>query len=239
MTIFDDQSGNQEDTSTNPLDKYVGEGKKYATVADLIKGFENGQSHIQTIEDENRQFREGIHENILNAQQHRQSTPPSNQEQQTPGNDQRLNEQDLVERIREVTRAEREREQADKNINTVTDRLVETFGSEEAARDKLKARAQELGVSTKFLMDVAVKSPAAFYAQMNLDATPRQVPGPRGDVNPMALQAQTQGTQAKPGTYAFYEEMRKTNPRLYKSPKVQLEMHNQALQNPEAFFGTQ
>lgn len=233
MTIFDDQSSN----TTNPLEAYVGEGKKYATVADLVKGFESGQSHIATIEAENREFRDGIQANIFNANQSRQSTPPSSQEQQPPAEDQRLNEHDLAERIREVTRQDRERETAAKNISDATDRLVQTFGDEAAAKAKVQAKAQELGVSVGFLMDVATKSPAAFYAQMGLDAAPRQVPGPRSDVNTAALQAQTQGGQVKPGTYAFYEEMRKTNPKLYKSPKVQLEMHNQALANPDTFFG--
>lgn len=233
MSIFDDQS----EQNTNPLDTYVGEGKKYATVADLIKGFENGQSHIQTIEAENREYREGIQQNILNANQNRQSTPPSGQEQQPPVTDQRLNERDLAERIREVTRQDRERDKANENLGTVTAKLIQTFGNEDTVKEKLEARAKELGVSKKFLMDVATQSPAAFYAQMGLDVAPRQVPGPRSDVNSAALQAQNHGGQVQVGTYAFYEEMRKTNPKLYKSPKVQLEMHNQALENPDKFFG--
>ena len=35
--------------------------------------------------------------------------------------------------------------------------------------------------------------------------------------------------------FKFYEEIRKTNPKLYNSPKVQLEMHKQAMENPNFF----
>ena len=92
-----------------------------------------------------------------------------------------------------------------------------------------------MGVSVKFLMDSAAQSPAAFFATMELETAPRPATGTRSDVNPAALSAQASGT-AKPGTYAFYEEMRKTNPKLYNAPKVQLEMHKAAFENPE-FFG--
>ena len=229
-------SDSLEDQLENPIDAYVGPDRKYKTAADFVKGFENGQVHIATIEAENREYRESLQRDI-DAQRARLNTPPSQEgNQPVRQEDQRANEQDLVERIREVNRQDRAAEKQAANLATATDRLVEVFGDADAAKARVKARAAELGVSVKFLMDSASQSPAAFFATMELDRAPRSAPAPRSDVNSAALNTQTSGT-AKPGTYAYFEEIRKTNKRLYDSPKVQLEMHKAALENPETFFG--
>lgn len=221
----------------NPLEAYVGEGRKYKDVNEFVRGFENGQVHIARIETENREYREGLQQDILARQSHTPNTPPSDQGNQPPRQeDQRASEQDLVERIREVNRQDRAAEKQATNLQSATDRLIETFGSPEAANERVKARAAELGVTINFLMDSAKQSPAAFYATMELGKAPRPAPAPNGNVNPQALSAHTNGNVA-PGTYAYYEDMRKANPRLYNSPKVQLEMHRSATENPEKFFG--
>lgn len=224
-----------EDNLENPLADYVGEGRKYSNVADLVKGYENGQVHIARIEQENREYREKLQADI-DAQRARLLTPPSQESNPTAQQaDQRTSEQDLVERIREVNRQDRVAEKQASNLETATNRLIDTFGDADAAKARVHARAQELGVSVKFLMDSAAQSPAAFFATMELEKAPRPTAAPRSDVNTAALNTQVPGN-AKPGTYAFYEELRKTNPKLYNSPKVQLQMHTAAMENPEGFF---
>lgn len=228
-------SDSLEDNLENPLADYVGEGRKYSNVADLVKGYENGQVHIARIEQENREYREKLQADI-DAQRARLNTPPSQEpNQQAPQADQRANEQDLVERIREVNRQDRVAEKQANNLEAATNKLIETFGDAEAAKERVKTRAAELGVSVKFLMDSAAQSPAAFFATMELEKAPRPQAAPRGNVNPAALSTLTPGA-AKPGTYAYFEELRQTNPKLYNSPKVQLQMHTAAMENPEGFF---
>ena len=89
----------------------------------------------------------------------------------------------------------------------------------------MKLKAQELGVSVEFLQSVAAQSPKAFLAQLGLDNTSNQAPvvAPRNDINPRALN-ETSG-RVKEGTYAYYENIRKTDPKAYYSPKIQIEMH--------------
>jgi hypothetical protein len=222
-----------DDQASNPLDALVGEGKKYATVEDLAKSRVAADEHITRIERENAEYREGIERNIR-EQQSRQNTPPAQvQDLNVPA--QRAPQEDLAERIREVTRQDREAAETTSNVTEVTDRLTSTFGGAEAANAAVKAKAQELGVSVQFLQDVASKSPKAFYKQMDLDAQPRQAPAPHSNVNTGALHNQSAGTQAKAGTYAYYQDIRRTNPKLYSTPKVQLEMHKQALENPNFY----
>lgn len=219
----------------NPLEALVGEGKKYATVEDLAKSRLAADDHIARIEAENAEYRAGLQRDILQQreQQLQATTPPAHVPDQ--GQNQRnVPQEDLAERIREVTRQDREQEKARANIETVTNRLTEVFGSADAANAAMVAKAKELEVPLKWLMDQATLSPTAFYKTVDLDAAPRNAPAPHGTVNTGALQSQSAGT-AKAGTYKFYEEIRKTNPKLYNSPKVQLEMHKQAMENPNFF----
>ena len=140
----------------------------------------------------------------------------------------------LDDRIREAIETRERESRLTQNINEVSERVAAHYGDAKKANEAIKAKANELGVSIEFLMDVAAKSPKAFYAQIGLDAAPRQAPAPRGTVNPEALRT-ANPTQATPGTYAYYEEMRKANSRLYNSPRIQLEMHEQAMKNPNFF----
>lgn len=220
--------------TSNPLEALVGEGKKYATVEDLAKSRIAADAHIAQLEAEAAEYRLGIERQVLEReQQSRQNTPPA----QVPDQNkeaQRAPQEDLAERIREVTRQDREAEKARTNVETVTNRLTEVYGTPEAANAAVAGKARELGVSLKFLLDAAAASPAAFYKQIDLDAQPRNAPAPHSNVNTGALHTQTAG-QAKPGTYAYYQEIRKSNSKLYNTPKIQLEMHKQAMENPNFY----
>ena len=231
--IFKDQdNGIQTD-----LTSFVGEGKKFANPDELAKAYAHAQTFIDQLKDENGQFREGLQNDVRSQEQRalqQPVTPPSPVQDPNPQL-QRASQEDLVDRIREVTRLDREQEKQRTNVEQVTNKLTETFGTEQAANEAVKARAQELGVSMKFLLDAAAASPAAFYAQMNLDVKPRQMQAPSGQINTQALSQNSAGV-AKPGTYAFYEDLRKSNAKLYNTPKVQLEMHKHAMENPN-FFG--
>jgi hypothetical protein len=230
MSIFADG-----DNQGNPLESLVGEGKKYATAEDLAKSRIAADEHIARIEQENAEYRAAIQRDIQARQEQTLNTPPVNSPDQGNPPTQRDNQEDLAERIREITRQDRESEKTRNNIETVTSKLVDTFGSEEAANRAVKDKARELGVSLDFLMASAAASPVAFYKQMDLDSQARTAAAPRGTVNTAALQHQNPNGP-KVGTYAFYESIRKSDPKLYNSPKVQLEMHKQAQENPN-FFG--
>lgn len=227
MNVFAEQT-----PQANPLDELVGPGKKFATVDELAKSYGHGQNHIATLEAEAAQWRQGIQEQIEQRQQTPpQGTPPS------PQSEQRADEPNLDDRIREALEARERENKLTKNVNEVSTRLVEVYGDPQKANEAVNAKAAELGVTVQFLMDSAAASPKAFYAQLGLDAAPRQAAAPKGNVNPAALNALNQSRTAAPGTYAYYEQLRKENSRLYNSPKIQLEMHKYALENPNFFTG--
>lgn len=218
-----------EQTPPSTLDALVGEGKKYQTVEDLAKAVEFGQQHIAQIEAENAQYRANIQDQIELQRQRPNAEPPAKPEQ-------RVDEVDLQTRIREALEQTDREKRVASNVNAVSERLVELYGDAKKANEVVAAKAAELGVSIQFLMDSAAQSPKAFYAQIGLTDTPRNAPPLNGKVNPEALAHLNTSRTAGPGTYAFYEEMRQTNPKLYNSPRVQLQMHKEAMEKGEAFF---
>lgn len=215
------------------LDMLVGEGRKYATPEDLAKSRIEADKYIQQLEAENAQFREGIQARIEQLRQPPADvTPPSVSEPE-----QRAPEVDLDARIREAIEQTNRKERLSRNVNEVSAKLVEVYGTPEKANEVVKARAQELGVSLDFLMQSAAASPKAFYAQIGLDTTSRPAPAVgTGAVNPSALSAANPQGGVKPGTYKYYEQLRQTNPKLYNKPATQLQMHKDAMEQGEAFF---
>ena len=222
----------EQTPQANPLDDLVGPGKKFATVDELAKSYSHGQNHISTLEAEASQWREGLQSQVEAQRQQAQNQnppPPS-------PNGQREDEPNLEDRIRETIEATNRENKLARNIDDVSQRLTDIYGDPKKANEAISAKAQELGVSLQFLMDTAAQSPKAFYAQLGLQDAPRQAPAPRGNVNPAALNTLNPSQQAAAGTYQYYEQLRKDNPRLYNSPKIQLQMHKEAMEKGESFF---
>lgn len=214
----------------NPLDELVGPGKKFATVEELAKSYSHGQNHIATLEAEHAQWREGIQEQIQRQQNPDQNTPPPAKTEQ------RADDVNLDDRIREAIEQTKNQERLTNNVNQVSEKLVGVYGDPQKANQAMVQKANELGLTVEDLMDQAAKSPKAFFALVGLNDSPRQAPATRSDVNPAALNTLNPTRQAQVGTYAYYEQLRKENPRLYNSPKIQLQMHKEAMEKGDSFF---
>lgn len=239
MSVFESDNN----AETNILEQLVGEGKKFATVEDALKGKVEAD---RTIADRNRELAEMREEmNRLREQSEilrRQVTTSREpaaidtpRDADRPVED-RSNEIDLATRIREELRQAQEEDQKRLNIGAVASKLVEVYGTEDKANEVVKAKAAELGVSVEFLQDVAAKSPKAFFSQIGLtDSTPATATATRSDVNAAAL-ANTSTTGVKDGTYKFYENIRKSDPKLYFSAQVQNKMFADAKRLGDAFY---
>lgn len=236
MSVFDNAS---DDAPTNYLEALVGEGKKFQDQEALARGKWEADRHSARLESELAEAREKIQEaktveDLLAKIQANQSQRPSEPVAHQPAEPAALAPQDVQELIRqEVSKAEALKS-ATSNISQVADKLTEHFGSESAANQAVKAKANELGVPLEWLQDAAARSPKAFFTTMGLDltATP-SAPGPtHGDVNPRALERNS--TSVKVGTYKYYEEIRKSDPRLWQ--KLQPQIHKEALEKGADFF---
>jgi hypothetical protein len=236
VSVFD------ESAPKASLDDLVGEGKKYSNPDELAKAYANAAAYIDQLKSETQGLREDLSQRqtaaeILEEIRKGAQSPAPRSEVGTPPADTPAtppSDEDLVKRIREVTNAEREAEKVRKNAEEVSNRMLELYG--EKANDVVREKAQALGVSVDFLRDVAARSPAAFFATVGIEAT-KTPPATthKNDVNPLGLSNQ-RGGATKEGTKAYYDDIRKSNPTLYWTPKIQNQMFKDAKRLGDVFF---
>lgn len=251
---MDDPSNTTEPTSTDPspsyVDQLVGEGKKYANIEELAKGTFHANGFIDHLKTEQSQLKDELDkrmtlEDILADKQQATNptvTPEPVQQVDTPPavpQEEANKDLDLGAQIRLIMQEQSKTDVADKNIEAVLDTLMTTYGDPAKARDEVARKATDLGVDRQTLMDVAAKSPKAFYELTGITAgsAPQSVATP-GNVNPTALASQrpNQGNGPKEGTAAYYSALRKENLKLWMSPKIQNEIMKHALNDRDAFY---
>lgn len=222
--------------SSDTLTNLVGEGKKFKTVEDLAKGKLEADQFIETLKQELADLRQEsatrarleeivdnltsarrAEENYQEAPNHRPNESPS-QPQTTQGDIERLIDQTITRREQQQT--------ATQNRQVVKEKLKEVFGSDYVS--KLETRREELGLSQSDMDSLAARSPTAFLALVAPNqgrSTP--VSPPRSSVRSEALTHQN--PTAAPGTWAYYEALKQSDPKKYWSPAVQGQLHKDAL----------
>jgi hypothetical protein len=218
---------------SNPLETLVGEDKKYKTPEELAKAYLNADAFIENIKRENAEMRSEL-QTRLTVEEQLKNVAPRQQPLQDQGTNPpvvtddkpKFSNEDLEQRIRETLQKDREADKITNNLNAVAAKMVEVYGDTNKAKEVMQARANELGVTVKFLESVAAQSPTAFYAQLGLDAAPKSTPNmSRPDVQSGNF---TNTGGAKPGTYEFYENLRRTDPKRYFTPATQMKIMQDA-----------
>ncbi len=187
--VFDGPTEPVVDDSKDYLTELVGEGKKYATQQDLAKAAVHKDQFIEQIKRENAEMREALlkrtNEEEFLSKLEKLAQPKSPEPQDTPVRRDDVKPAitpDDVERIIEQREAKRKR---DENLSAVMSRLQDVYGDQ--YRSRVQSQAQQLGVGTDFLTDVASKNPQAFYKLLGLDQQRKQddvfSPPPRSQVN--------------------------------------------------------
>jgi hypothetical protein len=227
------------ETTVEPkFEDIVGEGKKYADQDAAAKAIIEKDKFIARLLEEKRRIEED-HRAALNTQafedrikaleaakmteREPQAPLPVSQPQTAPV------DEDAVLALLE------KREQAQKrtrNLMDVKDKLINVYG--EDYPNRVKARAQELNISMDRLNAMAAETPTAFYALIGLgnERTPDNVAPPATRQNTAAAFAPN--TDRK--NNAYYSNLRKTNPNVYYSPKVQMEEYNELKRQGDAFY---
>lgn len=248
--IFDtNETNNPQETPTatpdnaDPLAELVGEGKKYKTVEALVESRKAADSHIAQLESEQAQARETIEQlqrkveesaklkDVLDAVKPQKSTDG----QPAAPN---LDKDAIGEIVATQISAIEARRTTAENIKVANDAVVKANGGDlDKSREQVQARANELGVSTNFLMDIAAKSPTAFKEVMGVKETsPQPTSGSetlKGTVNTQALDI-----DATVRNNAYYERIRKENPSEYFKPHVQRQLLDDAnAMGPDKFYG--
>lgn len=129
--------------------------------------------------------------------------------------------------------AERERMNArSSNLDKAKRVLKDQF--KEDYNNALKRVAAELEVSETFLTEMAATSPTAFVKLVAANTKPVSTnpnSPPANSVNPVASFGQQSTKNA-----SYYRELKKADLAAYLSPKVQNEMHSEAMRQGSAFY---
>lgn len=245
-----ENSGPVIDPEKDYFQEFVGEGKKYKDEKAAGRALIEKDLFIEQLKREAEEARQELRSRIsveeaLTKLQERQ-TETSGQatshrengsgegNQSTQVDIDKLVEEKLTARERAMQEATR-KAQEEKNLNTVRQKLSEVYGPNFAS--EVKKKAEELGVSTQFLTEAGAKEPNAVFKLLGLD----QQKGYRDITDPAPAQSRV-NTSANMGSdtglrnNAFYQKMRKEDPKRFWSSKVQAQRHKDALELGERFF---
>lgn len=136
-----------------------------------------------------------------------------------------------IDSILEQKFTQRERlNKQNENFNMVKAKLREQFGDK--ASEVLKQRMDTLGLDQAFTDDLARTHPTVFLKTFGVEDTRQST-----DISPpRSSQRQNQFVPTAPKRdWNYYQELKKSNPRMYLDPKIAIQMHNDAIELGDAF----
>lgn len=205
------------------------------TAEDAQKKIENADTHIKTIEEENADLRKKVDEYmeaLAKTQELKEPEPakPENTEPKTPG----ISAEEIA-KIVQAQLAERETAStAEKNINAVKATMLERYGNQQSANEEFAQKAKEMGLTTDEALDLAKRSPKVVLSWFGDVSTP--TPSHSTGHNTQSVAGTTRGP--KEGTWAWWQEIRKNDPKTYNSPSMaRKRMQDAERLGKEGFFG--
>ena len=206
----------------------------------LAKGYWHSQQRI-------RQLEEAVNNNDKNdyakelLDQLRQKQAPTAGEGQ--GEDGELKKQpgsdegntslstDDVDRLLEQRLTEREKQdKINKNIESVTSQLQESYGTE--AQKVIQDKAKEMGLTVDRMKEIAGESPDAFLRLVG--EAPRKETNKNTDSSVNTVALSSNGNNKRNADY--YSRLRRENRKLYYDPKTQAQMLRDAQEQGSAFY---
>lgn len=220
-----------KEESTTDINNFFEVGDRKYTVDTAKKKIENADQHIQTLEQENAAMREQLAkattmDQVLEALKGQSSSQDS---QETPS---QVSADDIATLVEQVVSNKSAQQVAETNLKETGRRMTELFGDK--TTEVINKVGMDLGLGEQTLKDIASKSPDAFVKLFEKE--PSQIT-PQPTTSNINTETVTSSTPDQ-GTYAWYEQIRKTNPKLYHSKKVQDQMFQDANRlGQEKFMG--
>jgi hypothetical protein len=128
-----------------------------------------------------------------------------------------------------LTQAQAEERQKN-NQKRVNETLTKVWGND--TQKNFTQTASTLGISVDRLREIAAESPEAFFRLANVNTTPSAPNVGNAPVSTVHLSNDGSGERDQ----KFYQNLKKTDPNSYYSPKTQMQMHQDAIRLKERFF---
>lgn len=212
----------------------VGEGKRYKDLESLAKGKIEADAFIEQLKREAAELREDLGK----SQTLSEVLDSLKKEAQEKGHNQKPIDEETLAQIVESKLSEKEKQRTvAQNKELVDKALVKKFGDNAKVEEHIKKKSEELGMTVVELKAMANTSPSAFLRLVDVDAkqeSSNAVPA-GADHSAEALLSQ-KPSGIVPGSYNYYKELRKNDPKKYYSPAVQNEMFENRKKMGEAFY---
>jgi hypothetical protein len=208
----------------------IGEGKKYKSEADAIQSLVFKEMHIKKIEEENRLLRQSATE-TKTVDQILQALKSTNGSQNTVHDNVRDNQnvdannnapvasvEEVSRKVLEALEAKTEAKKQEENISKVKAALLSNFGAD--FPNVLENKANELGLDKATIDLMAKKTPQALLKLLDVKTNIPSNPSPNNSYRV------PEGVNTEKNA-AYYTKLRKTNPSLYWSSKIQNEILEQ------------
>lgn len=110
------------------------------------------------------------------------------------------------------------------NFDAMQAKLKQSYGEDYAST--YKSQLDTLGLTREFADELAKSHPTVFIKTFGLDQAKQQAPSnlPRNQVRPSSFAPSTQKRD-----WNYYQEMKKTNPKMYLDPKIAVQMYEDAM----------
>lgn len=220
------------------VNELVGEGKKFKDLQSLARSVLHKDMHIRDIESENAELRQLAHKGLTREEFYeaiKALKEPSPSSSTQTGGEQERNEVS-IEQVRSlvaesVNQTLTEQKQQE-NLAFAVAKAKEVLGP--GFQKILMDRARELGENPDDLTRLAMAKPKVFLELMIPKHTETHIPSlPRSEVDPIKQSVSPSGEIRNA---SYYKKLRLTDPKKYKSPETEVQMHKDALALGEKFF---
>ncbi len=227
-----EENSNQEGTQTEDFVQAIiqEKGEQWKDPQVLAKGYAASQEHIAKLETElsalqSQAEKQDYMKEVLD--QVKQAQSPSTKElvSNTSGTP-KVDDQPQVgvEQINELVKEAMTKQEADRtasqNLQAADAELVKQFGTD--AQNIVESKRQELGLSKERLAQIAQESPTAFLALVG--GTSTQQKSTSTTTTSTVNTSSPSFNQAGKRDFAYYNDLRKTQPKLYRSAQIQDQM---------------
>lgn len=238
--IFDGET-NTDETQPPAWEDLVGEGKKYSDQNAAAKALFEKDNFIKKLQQENEEARnelkarmnlEELADKVTRGYrpEQRPTNPQTPDTEKAPEKTEETNTVDVAAEFEKLYEERVTKENRARNVAKSRESMKSLYGAD--YETAIVKASEELGVSKEYLLDMAATSPDGFTRVVQSAVKPDDN---RPTTPPSSTFTPTGGSDVRKNN-AYFQKMRKEDPKRYFSKQVQVEMHKEAVRQGDGFY---